>query len=131
MARVLLIEDDLLIQKTVHKKLTKVGFDVVCCQDGKEGMEQLDPSCQLPDIVVTDMMLPYYSGLEIVGAVKAIKDHEIPVIVLSSMGHEHIVEEAFRLGADDYITKPFNFSELIIRLKKQLNISLFTSETLT
>lgn len=118
MSKVLLIEDDTLIQKTVHLKLKKEGFEVICCLDGKEAMAHL--VSPFPDIVLTDLMLPYISGLEIVGAVKAIKERDIPVIVFSSMGHEHVVEEAFQLGADDYITKPFSLSELTIRIKKQL-----------
>lgn len=118
MAKVLLIEDDNLIQKTVQLKLKKEGFDVIACNDGKEGLEKLET--EMPDIVLTDMMLPYVSGLEIVSAVKAITSKKIPIIVFSTMGQEHIVEEAFALGADDYITKPFSLTEIIIRIKKQL-----------
>lgn len=118
MTRILLIEDDTLIQKTVNLKLRKEGFDVICCDDGKAGLEKLKEL--LPDIVLTDLMLPYASGLEIVSAAKAITEKSIPVIVFSGMGQEQVVEEAFQLGADDYITKPFSLSELTIRIKKQL-----------
>lgn len=119
MAKILLIEDDVLIQKTVGSKLKKEGFDVTCCSDGKEGVEKI--TTELPDVVVTDVMLPYVSGLEIVSAVKNIKEKSIRIIVLSTMGQEKIVEEAFGLGADDYITKPFSLTELTIRIKKQLS----------
>ena len=119
MAKILLIEDDVLIQKTVGSKLKKEGFDVTCCSDGKEGVETI--TTELPDVVVTDVMLPYVSGLEIVSAVKNIKEKSIRIIVLSTMGQEKIVEEAFGLGADDYITKPFTLTELTIRIKKQLS----------
>lgn len=118
MASILLIEDDPLIQKTVNFKLKKEGFEVVCCNDGKEGVEKLKEI--LPDIVLTDLMLPYVSGLEIVTVAKGIKEKDIPVIIFSGMGQEQVVEEAFQLGADDYITKPFSLSELTIRIKKQL-----------
>lgn len=118
MKKILLIEDDLLIRKAVELKLKKEGFTVICCGDGKEGLEQL--AREMPDIVLTDVMLPYASGQEIVSAVKNIKDKDIRVIVLSAMGQENIVEEAFELGADDYITKPFSLTELIIRIKKQI-----------
>jgi len=118
MDKILLIEDDPLIRKTVELKFKKEGFDVICCDNGKDGLEKL--TSELPDIVLTDMMLPYVSGLEIVNAVKAISEKNIPVIVFSSMGQEHIVEEAFALGADDYVTKPFSLTELTIRIKRQL-----------
>lgn len=118
MNKVLLIEDDTLIQRTVASKLKKEGFNVISCIDGKEGVEMLNS--ELPDIVLTDVMLPYISGLEIVSAVKAITDKNIRVIVFSTLGQEQTVSEAFELGADDYITKPFSLTELTIRIKKQL-----------
>jgi DNA-binding response OmpR family regulator len=118
MEKILLIEDDALIRKTVELKFKKEGFEVICCDNGKDGLEKL--ASELPDIVLTDMMLPYVSGLEIVSAVKAISNKNISVIVFSTMGQEHVVEEAFSLGADDYITKPFSLTELTIRIKKQL-----------
>jgi Response regulators consisting of a CheY-like receiver domain and a winged-helix DNA-binding domain len=118
MHTILLIEDDKLIQKTVEIKLKKEGYNIISCNDGKEGVEKLHEI--LPDLVLTDVMLPYVSGLEIIRAVKAIESKKIPVIVYSTMGQEHIVEEAFNLGADDYITKPFNPVELAIRIKRQL-----------
>lgn len=116
MSKILLIEDDILIQKTVELKLKKEGFNVISCNDGKVGLELL--TSELPDIVLTDVMLPYISGLEIVSAVKAMQEKDIRVIVFSTMGQESIVEEAFALGADDYITKPFSLVELTIRVKK-------------
>lgn len=106
-----------MIQKTVEIKLKKEGFEVVCCSDGKQALDTLEE--MVPDIVLTDIMLPYASGLEIVKAVKT-KNGALPVIVFSTMGQEDVVQEAFTLGADDYITKPFSLSELIIRIKKQL-----------
>lgn len=118
MPKILLVEDDVLIQKTVEIKLKKEGFEVIACSDGKEGIEKI--AQELPDIVLTDLMLPYASGLEVVSAVKTIQSKKIPVIVYSTMGQEHIIEEAFKLGADDYVTKPFNLVELVIRIKKQL-----------
>jgi two-component system response regulator VicR len=118
MAKVLIIEDDDLILKTVVLKIRKEGFDVISCRDGKEGLEKL--KSELPDVVLTDLMLPFASGLEVINAAKTIKEKDVRVIVCSSMGQEHAVEEAFELGADDYITKPFSLNELMIRIKKQV-----------
>jgi DNA-binding response OmpR family regulator len=118
MIKILVAEDDSLIQKTVELKLKKEGFEVICCNDGKEALEKLE--ALLPDLVLTDMMMPYASGLEVVSKVKSITEKRIPVIVFSTMGQENIVEEAFELGADDYITKPFSLTELTIRIKRQL-----------
>ena len=118
--KILIAEDDPLILKTVATKLQKEGFDIVQCEDGEKALNSIPT--ELPDLVLTDMMLPYASGLEIVTAVKNVEAKKIPVIVFSTMGQEHIVEEAFNLGADDYVTKPFSLTELTIRIKRQIKL---------
>jgi len=118
MIKVLVAEDNPLMLKTIELKLKKDGYDPICCIDGKIALEKL--VSEMPDIVLTDIMLPYVSGLEIITFVKAIKDKKIPVIIFSSLGQESVVEEAFSLGADDYITKPLSLTELAIRISKSL-----------
>lgn len=114
--KILVAEDENLILKAIEFKLQKEGYEVISCTDGKTALENIHS--QLPDIVITDLMLPYASGFEIVNAIKAIKEKKIAVIVLSALGQEKTVEEAFELGADDYMTKPFSFTELSIRVKR-------------
>lgn len=118
MKTILLIEDNNLLLKTVQLKLSREGFQVVCCSDGNEGLDYLQNN--VPDIILTDIMLPYVSGLEIVKAAKQKEGVQIPVVVFSAFGQESMVREAFELGADDYINKPFSLNELSIRVKKQL-----------
>lgn len=113
---ILIAEDEPLMLKTISIKLKKDGYDVITCQDGQEAILGINE--KHPDIVITDIMLPYASGFEIVNAARAIKDKKIFVIMLSALGQEKTVEEAFSLGADDYMTKPFSLSELSIRVKK-------------
>ncbi|RPE05376.1 response regulator [Chitinophaga lutea] len=113
--KVLIAEDDNLIRKTIEIKLAKDGYTIISCAEGNEAVDSI--RTELPDIVLTDIMLPSVSGLEIVSTVKSM-DKPIKVMVLSTMGQENIVEEAFRLGADDYMTKPFSLTELSIRVKK-------------
>jgi len=114
--KILLVEDNQLILKVIETKLKKEGYDVISCENGKEAIERITHS--LPDLVITDIMLPYNSGLEIVSFVKVGLKKNIPVIVLSGMGQEKTIEEAFKLGADDYMTKPFSLSELSMRIKR-------------
>ena len=114
--KILLAEDDNLIRKTIEIRLVKDGYDIISCSEGTTALENLKTN--LPDIVITDIMLPSASGLEIVSAVRDMAGKTIKVIVLSAMGQEDIVEEAFKLGADDYMTKPFSLTELSIRVKK-------------
>jgi DNA-binding response OmpR family regulator len=70
-------------------------------------------------MIIADIMMPFTSGLEIVSVVKHDNNYrKVPIIILSSMGQENVVLEAFNLGADDYITKPFSPNELSMRVKR-------------
>lgn len=114
--KILVVEDNHLLLKVVETKLKKEGYEVICCDNGKDAIAQITSAS--PDMVITDIMLPYSSGLEIVNFVKVTLQKSIPVIVMSGIGQEKIVEEAFKLGADDYMTKPLSLSELSMRIKR-------------
>lgn len=114
--KILIAEDEPNILNALTIKLKQEGYNVVGCADGREAIKKIEE--EIPDLIITDMMMPYASGLEIVAKAKHLSNNLVPVIVLSSMGQDDIVQEAFRLGADDYITKPFSLKELSIRIKK-------------
>jgi DNA-binding response OmpR family regulator len=114
--KILIAEDEPIMRKTLELRLKKDGHEVIAAADGREALQRLSDTN--PDLVITDIMMPYASGLEIVGEVKRKSDKKIPVIILSSMGQENVVVEAFNLGADDYITKPFSPNELSMRVKR-------------
>lgn len=112
---ILIAEDDELILRTVEHKLVKEGHEVVLTRNGREAIEKVN-ELDL-DLVVTDIMMPFASGIEILSAIKGI-GKKIPVIVLSSMGQEEVVIDAFDLGASDFMVKPFSPNELILRIKR-------------
>lgn len=114
--RILIAEDDELMLKTLEFRLKKDGHTVLLARDGKEALNMIDD--HLPDLVITDIMMPYSSGMEIVGFLKQKYQDKIRVIILSGMGQENVILEAFRLGADDYITKPFSPNELSVRVNR-------------
>ena len=113
--KILLAEDDSLILKTMELFLKKEGYEVLCTKDGLDAVEKIETSN--PDIIILDIMLPYFSGLEIVGKVKQ-GSQPVPVVAISAMGQQSVVDEALRLGADDYISKPFSISQLIETIKR-------------
>ncbi|WP_343560475.1 response regulator [Sphingobacterium sp.] len=115
---ILIAEDDELILRTVEHKLVKEGHEVVLTRNGQEAIEKIEESDF--DLVVTDIMMPFASGIEILSAIKRI-GKKIPVIVLSSMGQEEVVVDAFDLGASDFMVKPFSPNELILRIKRLTN----------
>jgi two-component system response regulator VicR len=114
--KILIIEDDKIIKNIIEFLLKKEGYLIEFAEDGLIGMEKI--STFLPDLIITDIMLPYKSGLEITSYTKANFPH-IPVIIISSLGKEDLtVIDAFKLGADDLIAKPFNPIELVLRVKR-------------
>lgn len=116
---VLLAEDDELILKTIEHKLKKEGFSVTLTRNRLEAIELLKK--ENFDLIISDIMMPFASGIEILAELKAMKK-ETPVLMLSSMGQEEIVLEAFDLGASDFMIKPFSPNELIIRINRLLKI---------
>ena len=113
---ILIVEDDILLLKTLEFKLIKDGYIVVTLKNGFDAIEYLKEN--EPDLIVTDIMMPFINGLEIISFVRNEKKSKVPIIVLSSAGLEKTVLEAFQLGADDFVTKPFSPNELSIRIKK-------------
>ncbi|HMB62165.1 MAG TPA: response regulator transcription factor [Eudoraea sp.] len=116
--KLLLAEDDALLGSLLNYRLQKGGYEVQLVHDGKEVMEFLAGS--VPDIIVTDIMMPYFSGIELVDYVRNELKLKIPVIIISSAGNEENVLNAFELGANDFISKPVSPSELLVRVGREL-----------
>lgn len=114
--KILIAEDDQLMLKTLEFRLKKDGHQVILSRDGQEAMEMI--TSHEPDLVITDIMMPYSSGLELIGFIKEKFQNRIRTIILSGMGQENVVLEAFKLGAVDFITKPFSPSELSMRVNR-------------
>jgi len=118
--KVLVAEDEPLMLMAIEAKLKNEGFDVVSVADGREALKVLE--IYVPDIIITDILMPYTSGLELISIVKSSQNKNLPIIVLSGLGEENTVMEAFQLGADDFLTKPFNPVELSVRVKRLLKV---------
>jgi DNA-binding response OmpR family regulator len=117
MPNILVIDDDDIMLKAIKNILNKDGFNVVTATDGKEAFELLDHTVY--DIVITDLMLPHANGLEVVGRLRHNEmSRNVGIIVVSSVGNEETITEAFRLGADDYLKKPIMAGELLMRIRK-------------
>ena len=114
--KILIAEDDEMMLRTMEFKLKREGFDVIACANGEEASNKI--ITESPDVIITDIMMPIITGLDIVRKVKSELNLNIPIIVLSAVGLEKTVLEAFELGADDFITKPFSPNELIVRVRR-------------
>lgn len=113
---ILIIEDDSTINSLLCGILKKSGYEVESCTDGLTGYNMaLDKDYQL---ILMDLMLPMKSGEEILRALREVK--KTPVIVLSAKNDVHNRIELLRLGADDFICKPFDIDEVILRIEAVL-----------
>ena len=119
--KLLLAEDDQLLASLLSFRLKKGGYEVKLSRDGKEVKEYLTENT--PDIIVSDIMMPYFSGMELIAYVRKELKLQIPIIIISSAGNEENVLNAFELGANDFISKPVSPSELLVRVARELNKS--------
>ena len=113
---ILIIDDDRNILQIIELYLKKAGFQVVTCADGLTAFSTFQ-ECR-PDLVVLDVMLPGRDGWAILGDIR--KESETPVIMLTAKGDTGDRVQGLDLGADDYISKPFDAKELIARIKAVL-----------
>ena len=102
----------------IQYRLVKDGYDVEIAKDGQAANEKLESTSY--DLVITDLLMPFTGGLELINKIRNELKSKVPIIVVSALDHENSIIEALKLGADDYITKPFSPSELSIRVKKLL-----------
>lgn len=111
MINVLIVEDELAISHLIKLSLTKEGYVCTCANDGKEAVELLDHYHY--DLILLDVMLPYIDGFELIEYIKPL---EIPVIFITAKNSVNDKVKGLRLGAEDYIVKPFEIIELLARV---------------
>lgn len=116
--KILLAEDDELLASLLTYRLQKAGYEVITVYDGQEVKNQLAQN--MPDIIVSDIMMPYFSGIELIDYVRNELRSGVPIIIISSAGNEENVLSAFELGANDFIAKPVSPSELLVRVNREL-----------
>jgi DNA-binding response OmpR family regulator len=116
--KIMIIENDEMTIEILKFILKKEGYKISIAKDGINAIERI--ATIMPDLVITTIIIPLKSGLEIISYIKK-NFKDIRVVALSSLGEEeNTVEEAFELGVDDFIAKPFNPNELLLRIKRFL-----------
>lgn len=117
--RILMVEDEEDIAFLIRFLLERHGFVVEHAADGRQALEHFQQSP--PDLALMDIMLPYHDGLELIERLRAQAGWEaIPVLMLTAKAREVDVVRALELGADDYVTKPFQPEELLARIRRLL-----------
>ncbi len=116
---VLVVDDELLNRLYLKKLLSSYGCEVLQAPDGPTALEILHT--HRPDLVLADVMMPNMDGFELCGAMKELSlTHDIPVIMVTAKGHIDDLKKGFDLGAMDYIRKPFDARELVLRVGNAL-----------
>jgi two-component system alkaline phosphatase synthesis response regulator PhoP len=122
--RLLLIDDDRTLLHLLGQFLRENAFDVYDATNGKEGLHLA--YAERPDLILLDIMLPGMDGWEVCARLREMTD--VPVIMLTAKATEADKLRGFRLGVDDYVTKPFSFAELVARIHAVLSRMRITNE---
>lgn len=115
MTSILIIEDDTQISRLINSTLTVEGYHCECALDGQEGADRIEEKRY--DLILLDLMLPKISGYELLDYIVSIGT---PVIIISAMGQVKDRIRGLRMGADDYLSKPFQIGELLARVETVL-----------
>jgi DNA-binding response OmpR family regulator len=114
--RILVVDDDEYVTKLLQRILIEAVYDVVTAISGKEALDKLTGASI--DLVLLDIKMPGLDGFQTLAMIR--KQSNIPVIMVTGIAEVTSVNEAFNLGADDYITKPFRTGELLARINAKL-----------
>jgi DNA-binding response OmpR family regulator len=120
MSKVLVVEDDEAMAVALQDGFTYEGHEVIRASDGEEGLRIAHE--QAPDVMILDVMLPKMTGLEVCKRLRS-ENSPLPIIMLTARGQEIDKVLGLKLGADDYVTKPFSFMELMARVEAVLRRS--------
>ncbi|PEA19376.1 DNA-binding response regulator [Bacillus cereus] len=111
--KILVVDDESSICNLIRMQLEMEGYEVLTAADGREALERWN---EQPDVLILDVMLPDTDGYELLRLFRE-KDRDIPVLMLTAKSQMNDKLLGLQLGADDYVTKPFNYAELILRVK--------------
>jgi two-component system response regulator RegX3 len=123
--RILVVEDEAAIQRGLCDVLAYHGYEPTGADDGEDGLREGRSGSF--DLVVLDVMLPGMSGFEVCEELRALQP-DLPILMLTARGSEEDVLRGFRVGADDYVTKPFSVSELVARVEALLRRAVRRTE---
>lgn len=122
MSKILVIEDDKEINRLICEYLTENGYEMLSASNGLAGLNVLEQTPDI-DLCLLDLMLPMKSGDRVMQSLRGFSD--VPVIVLSAKDTVQTKIDLFRLGADDYVTKPFDLDELLVRVEAVMNRCIY------
>jgi two-component system alkaline phosphatase synthesis response regulator PhoP len=115
--RILLVEDEAHLRDVIRLNLDLEGYDVTSVNNGKSALEEVDS--KRFDLVLLDIMLPEIDGFKVCEGIR-LRNMKVPILIISAKGGSQDKIQGLKLGADDYLAKPFNLEELLLRVKNLL-----------
>lgn len=125
---ILLVEDDPTLQMIISDTLMSQSFEVITAGNGLEGIERFKEN--VVSLIIADIMMPEMDGIEMTKRIRRYDEH-VPIIFLTAKSEIEDIEEAFEIGGNDYLQKPFKMRELIARIKALLRFNSPTPTKLT
>jgi DNA-binding NtrC family response regulator len=122
---ILVVDDDENLRWVTQTQLEDAGYEVVAVPDGEAALQSLNQ--RRPDLVLTDLKMPGMSGMDLLKRIKAI-DSEIPVLIITAFGTIQSAVESVKTGAYDYLTKPFEYEELVLCVRRALEHTTLVAE---
>lgn len=110
MKKLLIVEQEAVILEILDRRFSADGWTTSCCSDGKSAMELMDSFC--PQVLLTNILIPFYSGIELLQAARA-KSNPIEVVILALLIDDAVKKQCFEMGAAAYLTKPFDLEILL------------------
>lgn len=120
MLKILIIEDEENIRRILKKYLSKFNITCIEAEDGKKGLDIFKKNKDGIDLILMDVMMPEMDGVEATREIRKISD--VPIIMLTAKNQDEDEIEGLEVGANDFITKPFNLDVLLLRIKKLINL---------
>ena len=117
--RILIVEDETELVKAIQIRLEEAGYEVLAAYDGQEGLDKAKK--EMPDLIILDLMLPKMDGYKVCGLLKKDKRFaKIPIIILTAKAQESDEKLSLEVGADAYITKPFQHEAVLAKISELL-----------
>lgn len=125
MFSILVVEDDAVLNKMICAKLKAQDYTVFQAYDGEEALDLLDR--EYVDLIISDIMMPKVDGITLIKELRE-ADYNMPVLIITAKDQMEDMEEGFKAGTDDYMVKPINLKEMVLRVQALLRRSQLASE---
>lgn len=113
--KIIVVDDDVIMLQAIKTMLVRQGYQVFATTDAQDALDTIEEEDF--DLIISDIMMPYVSGIELLSSIKARKKN-LPIIIISALDQQEVILTAFEEGAEDFVKKPINLGELLLRVKR-------------